>query len=324
MRNVNEYMIDKYNIERLPVIVITPIKNESWILKRFLEVTSCFADCIIIADQFSEDNSIEIIKKFPKVHLIKNYNPDYDEAYRQNLLISEARKLFDGPKLLLALDADEIMTADSLNSVEWNTIFNQEPGTVICFEKPDLVFPITNCIRYTTYFKLGYIDDGAEHKGLKIHSTRIPTNPKSKFLMIESIKFMHYASTREKEYFARQRYYSVMENMKGSSSLISRLKKYSPLLHRKNASIQKTPREWFDGWQFKGFDTHSILTTDDNYFNRKFLELIAESPEKFWIDDVWYNESIFRSGLCLNIKKPPFIFNLLRRGLVGLINKLSQ
>ena len=40
------------------IIVVTPIKNEDWILDRFLSVTSQFADLIIIADQNSTDKSM--------------------------------------------------------------------------------------------------------------------------------------------------------------------------------------------------------------------------------------------------------------------------
>jgi len=33
------------------IVVVTPVRNEAWILERFLSVTSRFADHIIIADQ---------------------------------------------------------------------------------------------------------------------------------------------------------------------------------------------------------------------------------------------------------------------------------
>lgn len=92
-------------------IVLTPTKNEEWIIELFLKITSLFADHIIIADQFSTDKTVEIAKKFPKVIIIENDNTEYDEQYRQKLLIDKARSLFPGNNLLLALDADEIITA---------------------------------------------------------------------------------------------------------------------------------------------------------------------------------------------------------------------
>mgnify|MGYP000249071316 CR=1 FL=1 len=75
------------------IVVITPVKNEAWILERFLSVTSQFADYIIVADQNSTDSSVAICKKFPKVILIENKSGQFNEAERQLLLIQTAREL---------------------------------------------------------------------------------------------------------------------------------------------------------------------------------------------------------------------------------------
>ena len=56
----------------IPIVVITPVKNEDWIIEIFLKVTSTFADLIIIADQYSSDASREIAASFKKVVLIEN------------------------------------------------------------------------------------------------------------------------------------------------------------------------------------------------------------------------------------------------------------
>ena len=62
--------------ERPTIIVITPVRNEAWVLRAFLEATSLWADYIIIADQMSTDGSREIAKKYPKVVLIDNDNKE--------------------------------------------------------------------------------------------------------------------------------------------------------------------------------------------------------------------------------------------------------
>ena len=36
-------------------VVMTPVRNEAWVLKAFLEATSLWADYIIVADQMSTD-----------------------------------------------------------------------------------------------------------------------------------------------------------------------------------------------------------------------------------------------------------------------------
>ena len=54
------------------LIVITPVRNEAWVLEAFLTHCSSWADHIIIADQHSTDGSREIAQQFPKVTLIDN------------------------------------------------------------------------------------------------------------------------------------------------------------------------------------------------------------------------------------------------------------
>jgi hypothetical protein len=108
-------------MEKPLLICLTPIKDEAWILERFLKCASVWADHIIIADQGSKDESKEIACRFPKVTLVENNSKTYNERERQELLIREARKI-SGPRILMTLDADEFLTADFLTSPEWETI----------------------------------------------------------------------------------------------------------------------------------------------------------------------------------------------------------
>lgn len=54
------------------LVVLTPVRNEAWILPRFLTVTAKLADAIIVLDQNSTDGSVEICQAHPKVHLLRN------------------------------------------------------------------------------------------------------------------------------------------------------------------------------------------------------------------------------------------------------------
>ena len=73
------------------VICLTPVKNEAWILERFLRCASLWADYIIIADQGSDDGSVEIATRFPKVILVENPSSIFNEPERQKLLLEAAR-----------------------------------------------------------------------------------------------------------------------------------------------------------------------------------------------------------------------------------------
>jgi hypothetical protein len=71
----------------------------------------------------STDGSREIALSYPKVILIDNDNPDFNEAERQRLLISKAREI-EGDKILFGLDADEIFSANFSQTTDWQKILN--------------------------------------------------------------------------------------------------------------------------------------------------------------------------------------------------------
>ncbi|HLZ15995.1 MAG TPA: glycosyltransferase family 2 protein, partial [Cyclobacteriaceae bacterium] len=237
------------------IIVLTPVKNEDWILKEFLAATSRFADCIIVADQNSSDRSASICGDFEKVVLIKNDSPDFNESERQKILIDKARALFPNDKrILLGLDADEIVAFDSLERIHaWDRIKSLAPGTTLFFEKPDLLPGIAECIRWRTgYFPVGYVDDGAPHSPKEIHSRRIPKNENGKNEYIDEIKFLHFAISRNRVQSAKMRYYSVIENIRKTSPLYLRRKIYrsffNPLRYGPEENFETVPAEWIDGW----------------------------------------------------------------------------
>ena len=96
------------------IICLTPVKNEAWILDKFIQCASLWADCIIIADQMSTDGSRDIALKYPKVRLIDNDSEAFNEPERQKLLVDAARQIhFNGQRrLLISLDADEFLTSN--------------------------------------------------------------------------------------------------------------------------------------------------------------------------------------------------------------------
>lgn len=273
-----------------PIVVMTPVKNEAWILPRFLEITSVFADFIIVADQHSTDESREICRRFAKVRLIDNPDRDYNERSRQRRLIAAARQAVPGPKVLIALDADEILSADSIGSPGWAEMQHAAPGTTLLFEKPDILSSAERCRPGTKSFPLGYVDDGREHDGSIFHSTRIPAGPDIPSIEVRGVRFLHLAMLRETEFFARQRLYSAMENLRGTKSARQRINFYSvPVMRQRLAQqAQPIPLEWSQGWRQRGLDPFAFQSDEDNLFSRQVLELMAiHGSEHFHPDDIW-------------------------------------
>ncbi|PZX52086.1 glycosyltransferase family 2 protein [Algoriphagus chordae] len=273
------------------IIVLTPIKNESWILDRFLEVTSIYADHIIIADQNSTDNSVEICSRYPKVILFENKSVDFNEADRQRLLISKARSLFGTENILLAIDADEILAADAMSSNDWQIMVNAQPGTILHFEKPTFFDTTDRVIRYPENgWPLGYVDDGAEHTPSVIHSKRIPTPHYANNLYLHNIKFLHYALTRLDAQFTKLKYYCMLENVFGSSSILHRRFFYNSNqdYRKEGLRFETSNPKWFALWESKNIDMHSIRKEEYYWYDVEILRLFQlYGVDRFKNEDIW-------------------------------------
>lgn len=298
------------------IIVLTPVKNEGWILDSFLKITSSFSDLIIIYDDNSQDHSRDICRKYDKVYLIEGKEKVYNELKRQEILINKARELINDEKIFLAIDADELLTYNSINSDEWKIIRSAEQGTVLCFEKPDLIYEYSKCFRHTNTFCLGYIDDGKEHSGKIVHSTRVPVYPDSVKLFFKDIKLMHLALIRFDAYLARQRFYKVVENINQTKSLYDRYRYYNGGVKSILGSVPVlTPEEWYKPWVINNILPEKFAKEDYYWYDLEIIKYINEhGSERFWKDDIWEfdynNELIDNSSLkkdlnMISINYPP-------------------
>jgi hypothetical protein len=277
------------------VIVLTPVKNEEWILEQFLTVTSFFADSIIIADQNSTDLSKMICNNFPKVQVIENKAKEFNEAERQGLLIEAARNFFpDNKRILLALDADELLSSNCLYQNEtWARIKSLEPGTTLYFEKPDILPGITECVRYPdNYFVIGYIDDGLKHESKVIHSKRVPEHNDKSPVRIEDIKVLHFAHSRKNIQSSKLRYYSVIENIKRTNPVYLRRKmypcRYDESFFYSKRDFEKIPDEWLLGWQQKGIDLKNFNDPEYSWYDFEVLRLFNQwGSRRFYLDNIW-------------------------------------
>jgi hypothetical protein len=264
-------------MERPKLICLTPIRNEAWILERFLKCASVWADHIIIADQRSTDGSREIASRFPKVTLIDNPSEAYDEPKRQQLLVGEARRI-PGAKILLALDADEFFTANFLTSPEWETILNSPPGTVIRFQWMEILSEASG-LRYFKFpwdLPIGYVDDEAVQKGPVIHSVRIPVPPGAPSLVPTQIKLMHYCLLDRERFKSRIRWYQCFEHLNLKRRPLELYRFYHQDLFVSPSVIQPVPREWIQEYEQRGIDVSSVHREGVYRWDKEVLQLFEK------------------------------------------------
>lgn len=254
-------------------IVMTPVRNEAWVLRAFLESTSRWADHIIIADQMSTDGSREIALSYPKVILIDNKNPEFNEPERQAMLVAKAREVAAGRDTLLwGLDADEILAANFRDTEDWQKILHSVPGDVFWFKWAEICpnqkeYWISSKI----YFPWLFHDDGKEPHGnyvRNMHSMRIPYPIEEKQMYyVDDFRVLHLAYLNPFRTRAKRRFYCFIDWEMNHRTPIA--------LARSYAQTKKADR-------LESLEASMLYSREKDGFD--LLPLVDTKSEKSWFD----------------------------------------
>jgi hypothetical protein len=272
-------------------ICLTPVKNEAWILERFLQCASGWADHIIVADQQSEDETRAIAQRFEKVTLLDNPHPGYDEEARQKLLIDAARRIpADGPRILIALDADEILTANWMTSPEWTRLQTAPPGTVITFQWANVGPNVSGAWLDDDKKPFGFVDDGSPHSGYRIHSPRVPVPSGAPRLTMEEIRVLHYQYANWERMTSKQRWYQCWERLNNPSKRPITIYRQYNFMHADVRRATALPSAWLEGYEGRGIDMRSIPKEPHYHWDQEVLDMLrshgTDSFRKLAIWDV--------------------------------------
>ena len=206
-------------------IVMTPTRNEAWVIRAFLECNGLWADYIIICDQMSTDGTREIVTEYIekwkeeggkcKVILIDNTNPEFNEAERQSMLVAKAREVAAGRDTLLwGLDADEILPANWQETEDGKKILNSIKGDVFWFKWAQLA-PDKKHYGDSDYFPWLFHDDGVESHGnyvRNMHSMRIPYPIDEKQMYyVKDFRVLHCGLLDPMRIAAKNRFYQFVD-----------------------------------------------------------------------------------------------------------------
>ena len=282
----------KMNDEKAQVICLTPTKNEEWIIERFVKAASLWADIIIIADQMSTDKTVEIAKQYSKVQIVMNESETFNENERQKLLINEARKI-PGKKLLLALDADEFLTANFHGSSEWKEMLHADEGTVFSMEWPFIKDDFEHYWEVAdSYRKFAVMDDGSEHGGSAMHSVRIPFSLDANNVFIKEIKVMHFQYTDWKRMESKHLWYQCYEHVMNPKKSYFEIYRMYHHMYVKQA-YKEIPHEWFEYYEDNQVGL-KVIPYETTYWWDKEVEKYIEdySADYFKYIDIKTNRNL--------------------------------
>ena len=264
------------------VICLTPTRNEAWILEPFLSCASEWADHIIVADQHSSDASRAIAARFPKVKLIENVASEFNEPERQQMLLEAAREI-PGPRILVALDADEFLSGNWAESSDWATIVTSPPGSLYGLRWLN-VFPDCYSASDNTYsLPCIYVDDGQPHRGREIHSPRVPMADGQIPVVLNELRLLHFNFVDPARLASKRRWYMCLERLKfPEKSLIQIYDKYNYAdVHARISSVQLPP-SWREYLIARGLTTNHLCGPERDGFYWYDYEVSGWLVEHGW------------------------------------------
>ena len=268
-------------MENKPTIIcITPMKNEDWILRRFLGATSLWADHIILYDQNSSDQSPTIAKEFNKVHYHLNPSVEFNDHNHWAGLLDEARKLPGERKVIFSLDCDEFFSGNSFSTAEWQSFIQAKPGSLMVVERV-LVSGDLQKFKFEMDCLLGFVDDGYSTIGMltekkHVHNIRLPYPQGNPVVYkMNRIKLLHYNLVDMDRLRSKNRWYQCFElTIKDKSELVILDQYYFD--KREMMSFQHaipSIEDWFGFYEKAGIDMTSQQRRSIFYWwDKKILE----------------------------------------------------
>ena len=268
--------------KKVNIICLTPVRNEEWILDRFLKCASLWADRIIVSDQDSTDNTSGIAINYPKVKLIRNKFSDYNEWEIRKITYDEARKI-EGKRLLIALDADEVFTPEIFESNVWEKILSAQPGTVIKSKFVNLMPDLKHYWVGPIDLPWGFMDDGSLYNADKIHTNRMIYPENAKELILSDLKVMHFQYTDWERMESKHRWYQCWERINNQEkSQLEIYRSYHHMHSVKDEDIKVMPDNWMQHYLNMNIDLKKINKTENYYWDKQVLDYIESFSAGFF------------------------------------------
>jgi hypothetical protein len=265
------------------LVCLTPVRNEAWILERFLEAASTWADAIVVLDQGSDDGSTEIARRFAKVQLTEYPHATYDDPIRRSMLIDLARAAVPGPRVLVALDADEFVAADAWEHEEMREFLSAPPGTVARMRWINVLPQEPRAWIPEDLTDFMFVDDDSAFRGEPMHGPRLP-GASGRHVTVDLFgpKVVHLQYLDWDRMRSKQRWYQAQERIEHPAKRPIQI--YRQYHHMDAlASSERSPLrdEWFAGYgPTFARDLLTVESQDAYPTDARVLDLLVEHGVK--------------------------------------------
>jgi len=280
----------------MKIIVLMPVKNEEWILEKTLKAASLFADHIIVADQNSTDRTLEICKKFKKVEVLVNKNLGLHQSKARQVLLDKARD-YGGNNILIALDADELFTANCLDDKTfWSSVKALKPGQSVMLQwimlwRSSNEYREDNSIWSNSWKHFIFRDDGISSFSDKPTSEpRMPEKFTKSYIRYKNVKVLHYQFVDWERMLAKQRRYRIYDYL-NQPTFFNALKvnqRYYFTKDERHCRLKKIMPVWTDKWIKHNINFNFNSGKDFYWYDEDILKFLKKYKAKRfkWLD-IW-------------------------------------
>lgn len=298
------------------LIVVTPIRNEAWILDAFLTCTSSWADYIILADQHSTDGTREIAQRYPKVILIDNPTYEWYEMECRRLLLQQANAI-PGDKIIFGLDADEFLSEGFEKTKGWQTILTAPTNAIFAFHWLNL-YDDGRTIEYSPFIAewachfapdVDIVEEYRKREHHAVHCQRVPCleDNRATYYEIKDIQFVHLAKLNKQRCRNKTDFYAVtwVDKNPIQTTVINlyRAGKYYP------QHLQHIPHAPRLAPIDSDFDCMSLIKPagiGSHYIDEMVQVFQREGTQKFRDLNIWDNPDLIARGVAVP-KRPIYI-----------------
>jgi len=280
----------------MKIIAILPVRNEAWIIRHTLTILEQICDVILVADGHSIDGTIEICQSFSKVQLILDKEKDTNSLKslnRRKILMDHARD-YEGYNYILAIDADELLTA-MVMSPDWENILDSmKPGDARHFRwywiwKSPFHFREDQSVWSNRWMYCFFRDDRRDsYSDGNWHESRIPRAYIERSIEVPALGLLHYAQVGKNRMLSRQAHNRVNELCHKNLSPIAINKRYIINRDERKICLKKVPEKWIFPWKKIGLDFESLPDPELNYFDIEILQFFKQFGTPHFANlDIW-------------------------------------
>ena len=324
-------MAEKKKQQQEPLlIIITRTRNYGWVTRAFLEGNTRWADYIIITDQMSTDSTRPSCAEYNALHNDGTHKAevvivdDHDMEFKENsgfkMAFAKGRELANGrDAIYFALDIDEVMPANWMETDDGKRILNSNPGDMFSIAwaniQPDNETYIDERMVWDGKYTV-FNDNGMEwqENNIEFHAPHLPYSTWDKDpYAVKDFALLHFGwyNTIWNDY--KGIYHQMLDiHQHRSSGPIAFFRTYvyprKTIWHKESTEegarhnkLKPIEKEWL----FDDFDLFAMIDmSSEPIFVEYIRELLEEDGiNKYFCIDIW-NEDMQRIAGVKNDPRP--------------------